>query len=303
MIFSNDDKKRIGSNIRHIRRALGFSNTFKFCQFFRNGISEDTLKKIESGRYDVKEETIRLFASLVPFFDYSTIVYDDLSDLEPDSFLIEPKDFLEAIQDPGGMEPYIERFSSIFPLFTSEDAKQSMFFCEAYDMCMNKVINLSFGSDDIENIVKTFLDHKENREFPETYANVLSVLGYYYWSVISNPLSEEECLELFKEKDLSSLSKKFYTKTNTDDGQKNIIERRNALNADCVPLVDECIKKLADYNDFKNYCDYYFAIRYIFGMMYSEEVNLSIDEMNSFGLSMMNSLKKSGNKYANNFLN
>jgi len=303
MIYNEEDKKRIGKNLAAIRKAYGCSSTLEFALKLDfngryPGLSFDTLKKAESGEYPIKEQTIRLFASLT-MFTYEKIVYEDLTDLEPNS--LDLYDFCgsELLNDTDLLENFVEMLKSIFPYVSSKKAMKSKDFAKAYNICIKKLNGTKFLGEDVVEAVNLF----SQMDFPQAHVNILSCLGRLYIALISSGMNQASLDNISNKTypNVIEFAKKMYNIKNYDENVKFMGNQKRRYLEAYNSVLTNSMAKLLESNEYKDFAYYYLGVRYYFGIMDNDITKISDSDMNSFGINMLDCLEIMGNKYAIDF--
>ena len=306
MVFSAEDYKRIGNNLKTIRRSLGYKSALEFALALDPnasypGLSHDMIKKYEAGKYPISEQTLRHIAELtqIPF---EKIVFDDLTNSNEFLFDDLKTDFAgsELIENDEIKEAIAEYFCTIFPLFTSKEAVKNKDFVKAYSICETKINRVDFDEDHLLEAVNTFI----KLDIPEAYLNVMSVVGrfylnYYCFGMTQKSIEKMSNTTFYSLIDCTKQAAKL--KGYEKDYEMKEIKRKilDTFNG-CLTL---CMTRASKVEKYKDYVFYYLAARYYFGLMDNDITKLSDEEMNLFGNSMMDCLKIMKNEYAITFKN
>lgn len=300
MIFTEEDIKRIAKNIKIIRLAYGYKTQLDFALALDPnarypGLSHDMIKKYESGKYRITEQTVRLIASIT-MFKFEEIVFDNLDDLEPGSLVLD-KDETIDLEDKEILKDVAEYMNKIFPLFADEKCLQNKDFAFAMNIYYTKLDIANFKEEDMVEAVKSFAKF----DCPESYLNIMSLLGrlYVYYIYYCIPKESLEDIKTKKYSDMMEYAKELYRKIGYNQDFKKEIKRRylDAYNS----VLTTCMAEAAKEEKYKDYVYYYLGARYYFGIMDNLITKMSDDEMNSFGINMLDCLKIIGNKYAIEF--
>lgn len=300
MNFTEEDIKRIAKNIKIIRLAYGYKTQLDFAIALDPnarypGLSHDMIKKYESGKYPITEQAVRLFASLT-LFKFEEIVFDDLTELEPDSLVLDKEETIDA-EDEEMLKDVAEDMGKIFPLFSNENSLKNEYFAIAMNICNTKLSIANFKEEDMLEAVNNFAKF----DYPESYLNIMSLLGRLYATYIYCCLPEDSLNDIREKKysDMLEYAKEIHKKIGYNEDFKKEIKRKylDAYNR----ILTTCMVKAAKEDKHKDYVYYYLGIRYYFGIMDNDITKMSDIEMNSFGINMLDCLKIIGNKYAIEF--
>lgn len=302
MIFSKEDKKRIGRNISAIREAYGFTSAIDFAIALNPKgewrISDSMIQKIEAGSYELREGNIRTIGALTGF-SYSEIVFEDLTDLKKNSLQFNLEMGLrELIEDEDFMEYGFSRFRSIYPFITSDEAEQSEDFKQAYKICIEKIDKFDFEENDVVHVINGFY----RAEKDEGYVNILSALGRLYSAYVTNFLVNEKFVDkVLNNQDVSLIdlmaNLQKYKGYDEDDFLKRKVYYLERYNKILITYM----RKVMNSIEYKDFAYYFLALRYYYGIMDNRITKISDEDMNVFGKSMMDSLVEMQNKYALEF--
>ena len=300
MIFTEEDIKRIAKNIKIIRLAYGYKTQLDFALALDPnarypGLSHNMIKKYESGKYPITEQAVRLIASLT-MFKFEEIVFDNLDDLKPDSLVLE-KDETIDVEDKEILKDVAEDMNKIFPLFVDEKCLQNEDFAFAMNICNTKLDIANFKEEDMVEAINTFGKH----DSPESYLNTMSLLGRFYVIYIYHGMPQKtfDDLKTKNYNDMFEYAKEMHRKIGYSEDFMKEVKRKylDAYNS----VLTTCMVEAAKEEKYKDYVYYYLGARYYFGIMDNLITKMSDDEMNSFGINMLDCLKIIGNKYAIEF--
>lgn len=253
------------------------------------------IKKYEGGSYPITEETVRFISSLtlIPFED---IVFGNLDDLEPGSLVLEQGEVID-LEDKELLKDFANDIAKIFPLFLRDDALKNPFFDTALNICNEKLIIANFKEEDMVEAIDAFLKF----DCPESYLNIMSLLGRLFVTYIYNGMPQD-AFDKIKAKRINNMfeySKKMHERINYNKEFMEIVKRKflDGYNG----LLTTCMKRASEEDKYKDYVYYYLGVRYYFGIMDNEITKMSDTEMNLCGISMLDCLKKIENKYAIEF--
>lgn len=305
MTFTQEDIKRIASNIKAIRLAFGYKSQLDFALALdRNGhypgLSYDMIKKYESGHYQITEQTVRLISSLT-LFTFEQIAFEDLSDLEPDSLVVDDIDLKMLDSDEEMLGDMAKVIDTIFPLFSSEKSMESKEFSAAYDICTKKLCVFKVKEEDVIEAINLFIQAGTS----DSYANIMSLAGRLYVTYFWYGMKREvyEGIQSEKYDSFIDLRMKIAKLKGYDENAVFMANAKRKYLDSLNDLLSVCMAKAAKVNKYKDYVYYYLAARYYFGIMDNDITKMSDDEMNSFGMNMMECLEIIGNKYAIAFKN
>ena len=302
MIFSKEDKKRIGRNISAIREAYGFTSAIDFAIALNPKgewpISDSMIQKIEAGSYELREGNIRTIGALTGF-SYSEIVFEDLTDLEKNSLQVNLETgLLELIEDEDVKEYVFSRFRSIYPFVTSDEAKQSEEFEQAYKICIEKIDKFDFEENDVVHVINGFY----RAEKDEGYVNILSALGRFYSAYVTNFLVNEKFVdEVLNNQDVSLIDLIANLQKYKGYDEDDFLRRKADYLEQYNQILTTYMRKVMNSIEYKDFAYYFLALRYYYGIMDNSITKISDEDMNIFGKSMMDSLVEMQNKYALEF--
>lgn len=302
MIFSKEDKKRIGRNISAIREAYGFTSAIDFAIALNPKgewpISDSMIQKIEAGSYALREGNIRTIGALTGF-SYSEIVFEDLTDLEKNSLQVNLETGLqELIEDEEFVEYSFSIFRSIYPFVTSDEAEQSEYFKRAYKICIEKIDKFDFEENDVVHVINGFY----RAEKDEGYVNILSALGRLYSAYVTNFLVNENSVDkVLNNQDVSLIDFMVNLQKCKGYDEDDFLRRKNYYLERYNQLLTSYMRKVMNSIEYKDFAYYFLALRYYYGIMDNSITKISDEDMNIFGKSMMDSLVAMQNKYALEF--
>lgn len=312
MEFSKEDKKKIGNNVLAIIRGFGCENVGEFIirigqlnekgTVKPKGLSESMLNKIIKGEYDIKEKHIRDIASYSMYCTYEDIVSLDLTEIiEPGMFneFENPMEYLELFES----EEFSEIFKTIFPFVNNEEVEKLPEFCKAYSFYQNKLFPLTESiAREMFDAEETFKRLFEEKNIPEAGVNYLSIVGLFF--AIATKGIGSKVLENVKNTSIDEDNLVFSRKLKDASESKAEVARKEKNKKDLLANysdVDDYLSKLSTFDEYKDYVNYYNALRYFYGFLDNSKTKLSENEMNIFGMSLLKQLKEIGNKYAVNF--
>ncbi len=226
---------------------------------------------------------------------YDFLVFEDLTELfEKDLMVVDdevnPTELLDLDDDEINDE-----ILSVFPIISTQTAEKSHLFCEAMDRW--KEINLKdfFAVDEFLLAINCFEKCYESDSVPEACVNILSMFAILYISVISpNQTELKDVMQKEYDNYLDFTSQLANSKTINDNyllSKGEFLKRFNGL-------LTKYMKELTKYDQYKDYVDYYVAMRYSNAMLDNNIMKLSDQEMIVFGMSLLRCLKILNNKYA-----
>ncbi len=296
-LFTDEDKRKIGINVKAFREANGCENDIEFYEFLNRpkGFSDNVLKQIENGSYkELSKGKVVELARLL-HLSYDFLVFEDLTELfEKDLMVVDdevnPTELLDLDDDEINDE-----ILSVFPIISTQTAEKSHLFCEAMDRW--KEINLKdfFAVDEFLLAINCFEKCYESDSVPEACVNILSMFAILYISVISpNQTELKDVMQKEYDNYLDFTSQLANSKTINDNyllSKGEFLKRFNGL-------LTKYMKELTKYDQYKDYVDYYLAMRYSNAMLDNNIMKLSDQEMIVFGMSLLRCLKILNNKYA-----
>lgn len=314
MKFTQADLENISKNFKYIRLACGYKTQEEFAWALDPkegkypGFSLDMIKKYEGGGYNISEQTVRTFSRLVGF-PFEEIVFGDLSILGQGSLALGQfsiNDLISALSpDVEAIKAYVLKrvFEVPFPLFSTKKCLDDRIFSKAFDLS-NKIFDSEEVKDEeVKQAIENAIDEFEKTDFPESSLNIMSLLGRYYrwrtYCVIGEGIIEKITSNTYENyidfrKDFYSRSIGCNNRAMLNDLKRSFLDRYNYKLA-------VCMKKVAAIGKYKDYVHYYLAVRYYYGFMDNDITKINDEEMNSFGISLLDSLEKIGNKYAKAF--
>ena len=300
MIFTKKDIKNIAKNIKIIRLAYGYKTQLDFALALDPNaryprLSHDMIKKYESGKYPITEEVVRLISSLT-MFSVEDIVFGDLDDLEPNSLVLDSNENI-TVDDAQLQRMIVDDMNRIFPLFLNDDLMKNDSFAKAIDICNTKLNITQFKEEDMIEAVNYF----GQLDCPESYLNIMSLLGRLYVIYVYKGMDQKSFEEL-KSKSFPNAfeyAKEVHKKVGYNEDFAKDIKRKylDAYNR----ILATCMKEAVKEDKYKDYVYYYLGVRYYFGIMDNDITKLSDEDMNSFGINMLDFLEILVNKYAIEF--
>ncbi len=299
--FTDEDRKRIGNNIKAIREAHNCNNSIEFYEFLNRPqkLSAKTLYEMERGEYKQLSKSKIFDIARLTGQSYELIVFNDLNDiLEKDLFdfddSVHPLDIYRTLEP----EEYDDMGEILFPIFTSENAKKEDDFCAAMSLWEEAKNDSTFDEGKLQRIIALLEKAFEKNNLPEACANTLSILEWCFFALIV-PTDEKIKEMLLTDYDnqldyTSRVARDLELINHATNGKKEFFER-----------YDECLAKnmarLTKFNEYRDFLDYFLALRYANAVMDNNKAKLSDEEMFAFGVSLMQSLNLINNKYANKY--
>lgn len=303
MTFKKEDLKRIAKNMKAIRLAYGYKTQLDFAMALdrngrRLGLSYDMIKKYESGSYPIQEQAVRYFCHLT-MFRFEQLVFEDLSFLEPNSLVLNDVGVEDFSDNQETIDYIADTINTIFPLFRSKKAMKSKEFSKAYAICVSKLSSINFKEEDLFEALSLF----GQTNFVESFVNPMSLLGRLYVYYIYYGVKQEIFDTFAKDKfnNMLDFNTRIYRKRFYEDNAQFILEAKRKFMEAYNSNLTLCMDVATRDPKYSDYAYYYLAVRYYYGMMDNDITRLSDDEMNSFGISLMDCLTKMNNKYAMEF--
>ena len=295
MQLSDKDKKRIGENIKAIRKANGLSKgDFASLMF----VSESKLDHIESGDYkaDNWDEAIMSVARFSGF-SFTQIKEEDLTKeiSKNDLNFDENISLSEIVETPGFVESILEIIDKIFPFESNEEALKSKHFNEGMAI-VKKLPYASYAECEIDKAIECFnMAYKEDK-IEAAIVNILSCLGLYFlFRVRMNPDSSNfDTMGNISSDNWASIQSEISEKLQKD----NPAERKKAFLSKYGKQMDDCITALRSSKEYQDYLYYFIMNQYVNGMLDENEVKMDTEEMFSFGINLLKNLIAIKNKYA-----
>lgn len=300
MELTEQDKKRIGKNVKHIRKANGL-NTDEFATLLQ--ISQPQLEHIENGSYRISDDTL-LRLSKISGFSSNDIKYQDLSFMEKNSLNFgENVNFSIAVDESGILDMYIEIFRKYFPFIKDETFLSSSNYSSGLKIADGKLSKLVFNEEDAVSAIAFFEQAFYEDGTEASCVNILSCIGYYYIAFVNNPLAEQNPEDLKK---LDSIESDHYASMlsgledviNLEKNRKKVEERRQVFFKKYREQMLLYMRILNDSGKYKDFLFFFIAIRYSIKMFSSDETKMTELEMSLFGESLMKCLVDVGNVYA-----
>lgn len=171
-----------------------------------------------------------------------------------------------------------QKILSVYPSF--ETSVKSKNFDNAY-ICLKHFLKTGEINVDFLTLAQGFEFVYKDENIPEALANAL-VCYLIYFSLASCPTDAKEDMTL------AEVIEKYGSTYN---------EKLNKLNEMYSSQIDNGIKQLSEHAEFKEFIDYYIALRYLKGAYPPDQVEMDLPTMQRFGRSLMSNLQKAGNKY------
>ncbi len=300
MIFTQKDIENIAKNIKTIRLAYGYKTQLDFALALDPnarypGLSHDMIKKYESGSYPITEQAVRLISSLT-LFPFEDIVFGNLDDLEPDSLVLGSDEELDFTSEDF-LQSVVDDMNKIFPLFSDESLMKNELFARAMNICKTRLNVVNFKEEDMNDAINSFSQFICS----ESYLNIMSLLGRLYATYIYKGIDKESFEELKSKdfKDTFEYAKEVHKRIGYSENCVKEAKRRYLDAYNCV--LTKCMQEAAKEDKYKDYVYYYLGVRYYFGIMDNDITKLCDEDMNSFGINMLDCLDIIGNKYAKHF--
>lgn len=289
------NNKKLSSNIKHLRNAYGETGQ-QLADFLH--CTNSSIGNWESGNGD-RSIPIEYLIKIASHYnvslsellneDFSQLRKNDLSDI----FNLEWTDYLE-------FNSYI--YLKILHIFPRHPEQKSDLFDEAFSIHTEA---MSPSGLETETNFSEVLE-KYNRAFLEdglieAVANQLSLYLFLWCSALASTSDVYINIENSKSIDLKNSREvllKAFDKNNIETRivRKSFLQRYNAK----LTGLMEILSRSSEYSD---YCYYYLALRYIYGMLDQDITKLEYYQENEVGRQIMHCLLVMKNKYAVEFDN
>ena len=276
------DNNLLGRNIQRLREIHG--DTLKNLGNVI-GFAKSTIKGYENGSRNPDLDTVKTIAN------YYGKTVDEL--LHTDLTSLEKIDVQQV-----SLSSTIEIFKKVMPLFSSEEAMNNASFKKGYDL--SQIVRSSFESSEIlrgtiiTDVTECFAQATTETEAPEAIANLVWSI-FVWWS------------QIFDAKEMMVIQNKLLSKRIDMVELSRIIKRvspeveskRHGFILDTDELLCESIKSLKSDKIWSDLGDYYFALRYTYGLV---DTALSVEMNVTMGIQLMIAYAQLDNKYAKMFL-
>ncbi len=304
-MYTKEDLKKIGKNIKAIREAYGCKNIEDFNTYLNEpkGLSQSTIRDIEKGNYNLSEENIFRLSELTGF-TYEEIVFDNLWEiLEPNSLVLDKNESpLDFFCDP---ELTIDFCQAFFPFNNTSELKDNEEYNKALEQLnafikeiKNKQLISSMPLKEVMDALTNVYGETGNEQ---AVINLLSIFGWgYLLTIDTDPTTINFVKNRIDDNSLDFLEKNSRI-INTKQYQERRNERKKAVLGENEEFLNFYQKVLMN-GDNSDFSYYYIAIRYYLGMYDEKDTKLTEKEMHRFGFILLQNLNKLGNKYASAFI-
>ena len=285
------ESERIGKNIKAIKDANGMTWE-EFADFVK--VSLSTLTKLKGGSIpfsdddlskvalktgisekEIKEIDPELFAEKHGFYKNSKVISDNVSIYK---MLI--SDFT-----PSFME-------AMFPFETDKKSLSTKSFSDAIKMSCQT-------DDDLLEAIKLFHKSLDEGATPAACVNILSCLFLYFLFFTNGYKTGDDCMEVLNK---SAKSRMMVSKILKDSSNKDLAKKRKKLFFETYSgLIEECFEKTTKSRRYREYAQFNYAIRDVYGML-DYETETSDEEVAIKFLSEFSLLYQTRNKYAIRFI-
>lgn len=308
MLFTKEERVKIGNNVKVIRLGFGCDTEKEFVERLgkRYGLkpfSESIIRQIEKGTYkSLKKEMIQKISAYSMFFTYNDIVEGNLNEMVKYGDLV-GKNVFSVATKIGLFEYNVNLLKLYFPFIDSNEPRT---FSKAY----RKAVYVSeyWNSDEKEKqVTKKFIDMflffeelATEKQHVEACFNFLSAAGYLFifWVFALYTKIGQRYFRDEKGEDIL-LASSMYQRSKQAIDKKEALKHKKEFLDEFEDSIEECISTLSSTEIYSDFANYYIAIRYLIGMMDNEKVKYTDFEMERYGMSLLENLKKAGNKYAN----
>ncbi len=285
------DDKKVARNIKAIRNAnkksqADFANVIVY--------TESYLSKVEAGIKPVSDDLIHLLSKTTGF-SYNEIKYGDLTYLEKGDLSFD-KDFsLFKSEDIALLGT--DLYKAIFPIVNSEEITNED-FRKGISIVYDKIQILNFTTTDCITAINYFIYASSDETCADYSAiNILSCFGYLYLLfVMVDPVNLKSLIT----KNAASLID-FFSIIKSSTNNRKQLENKKIFFEKYNSKLTKYMSRLVNTQINSDYAYYYLAIRYLFGMMDETITMMDNDQMRRFADSLLDSLRKMGNKYAKAF--
>ena len=190
--------KQIGRNIKAIRNA-NKKDYYEFATAIN--ISEDLLKKIESGGRHATDQTIQKISEITGI-SFSSIKYKDLSYLEKGEFCLDEDLTFHELSEVDELKELNFRLLKLqFPIMEDKEALESDEFIAGIKIAHNSIETCDFTPKECIDAINHFIRSSDNPNCANLAAiNILSCFGYLYTFTVISLVSEDKVPKLLKER-------------------------------------------------------------------------------------------------------
>lgn len=294
--------KQIGRNIKAIRNA-NKKDYYEFATAIN--ISEDLLKKIESGGRHATDQTIQKISEITGI-SFSSIKYKDLSYLEKGEFCLDEDLTFHELSEVDELKELNFRLLKLqFPIMEDKEALESDEFIAGIKIAHNSIETCDFTPKECIDAINHFIRSSDNPNCANLAAiNILSCFGYLYTFTVISLVSEDKVPKLLKER-ITSLTD-YWCAIRSSLSTKNIKNAKKDYLNKYNGYLTTYMRKLVESQEHADYAYYFLCVRYMIGLMDEDIIMLDENQMKIFGESLFDCLWKMGNKYAvalNNYIN
>lgn len=278
---------KISENIRNLRKAHGETQE-ELSKII--GVVNTTISNYENGTNSPNAEILKLIAS------HYGITIDDLIN----------KDFSTANFKLSVSRDNIVSFFDVFlPVIHSKKALENIHFLKGYERTKIICSKLKKNNEEImDSEIKIALEEYElslieNEALVESAANILVLYFIIYSSMPDEHIEKINHAINYGKSNNKDFVKKYILKDVNPTSQINLNIKKNYINEtqETILFLISMLKKSAEYYEL---ADYYIALRYALCMV----DNIHSDEQNkTFGIELLSTFAKTGNKYALELLN
>lgn len=284
------DKSQFGKNLKHLRKALGFTQTELAEKIYT---TESVIGKLERGEYEPNAEILE---DLSKFFrvPINMLMKEELSEYNP-----KYKNLSIDIMK--------NSFREIFPIISSEKALQDSYFKEAYEK-INKFLDDGLSGKPVmtslfDSSLQLFHKSFDENETPEAFINLFCILLLLQMASCFDDLGSLYHNMYICRKDINEIyNKRYFYNANLgeikEEQSKERIKRREVYREFQEVFCDGIgvIKRKLGYVDFG---DYLFALTYLLDFvdnLFDQHTNLMI------GVDLLANYAQQGNCYAKNLM-
>ncbi len=300
MSFTEEELHIFGENIKSIRQANGL-NRDDFSQILY--ISYGQLESIELGRYQViSDDTLdrickitNLSVDVLKTENISSYLYKKKLSFEKKISLL---DFFLSRSDGSSSNDSTGFYEKVFPFIISDSiCSESDDFKNGVNIVENKIKKFMFVRQDALDAIRYFFQAYKKNYYLEGLQNCVSCIGYIYIQHLLL-LCLNEIIDIEGE-NFASMMNQFHARLNSNTLKKTksefLLIFKESLNLFLSALNE-------DYK-FKDFVLFFNAVRYLLKMYINEDVNLTDEEMEKRGETLVGFLAKTENPYAVDFEN
>lgn len=283
---------KIGRNIKSIRNA----NKKSYIDFSADiGVSDSYLEKLENGSRPATDDVIKTISKRTGFL-FHDIIFGDLTYLEKGDLSFDKElELKDAISELDLNNHFTELLKKLYPFVSDVESLKSESFSKGFEI-VNKITTLDFESSEVIEAINYFISAKEEGINELSSFNVLSCFGYYYM-IYFNGIREDFNEEALNKSTVKTMSD-FTGKLSKINDISIAAKRKKIFLENYNRILTKHMSELNKSNSHQDYAIYFLCIRYIFGLLDKSITKLDDLQMELFGLSLLDSLAKMGNKYA-----